>query len=152
VESRGKTRILVVEDNPSDVVLLRWALANAELDCELIVMEDGGEALAFVQQGGKDTVISMPDLAILDLNLPSYDGLEILQAMRASRIFKDLNVAILSSATSPGKRTKLDALGIARYIEKPFDLNGILEIGFVVKDLLESDKVRRAYGLLAAAT
>jgi two-component system response regulator len=58
------------------------------LDCELIVMEEGAEALAFVRQQGKYAGIPVPDLAILDLNVPKHDGLEVLEAMRMSRVFR----------------------------------------------------------------
>jgi len=140
-----KIRILVVEDNPADVMLLRWALETAELDFELTVIDDGGDALAFVQQRGEYADAVAPDLAILDLNLPRNDGLEILQAIRASQAFTDLTVAILSSSSSPRERAKIDAFRVGRYIAKPTDLNEFLKIGFIVKDLLEeSGACRRA--------
>ena len=95
----GKPRVLLVEDNPGDVDLLRLAFSNAALDCELTVLDDGGEALAFVRQDGKYAGVPIPDLAILDLNVPKNDGLEILAAMRANPKFAELPVAVLSSSS-----------------------------------------------------
>jgi CheY-like chemotaxis protein len=131
-----KSQVLVVEDNPADVELLRWALDSAEVEYDLTVIDDGGEALAFVQQRGKYFASTAPDLAILDLNLPKYDGMEILEAMRASRIFAGVPVAVLSSSSSPRDRAKMEAYNIGRYITKPPDLDEYLRIGLIVKELL----------------
>ena len=131
-----KPQVLVVEDNPADVELLRWALDSAAVDCELTVIDDGGEALAFVQQRGKYFASTVPDLAILDLNLPRYDGVEILEAMRASRVFASVPVAVLSSSSSPRDRARMEAFNIGRYITKPPDLDEYLRIGLIVKELL----------------
>jgi DNA-binding response OmpR family regulator len=138
-----KTRILVVEDNPGDVALLRWALEAANVEFELTVIDDGREALMLAQQRGKYAGAEAPDLAILDLNLPRNDGIEILQAMRASQPFADVTVAILSSSTSPRERARLDALRIGRYIAKPADLEEFRQIGYVVRDLIEESRLRR---------
>jgi len=131
-----KTQVLVVEDNPADVELLRWALDSAAVECELTVIEDGGEALAFVQQRGKYLGSTAPDLAILDLNMPKYDGMEILEAMRASQVFASVPVAVLSSSSSPRDRARMEAFNIGRYITKPPDLDEYLRIGLIVKELL----------------
>jgi two-component system, chemotaxis family, response regulator Rcp1 len=122
-----KAHILLLEDNPGDVDLLRRALRSAELDCELTVLEDGAEALAFVRQQGKYASASTPDLAVLDLNLPKNDGLEVLEAMRASPLFAAVPVAILSSSASPHEQAKLQAFRIGRFITKPPRLRRVLE-------------------------
>jgi len=132
----GNARVLVIEDNPADVELLRWALENAQVECDLVVIEDGGEALAFIQERGKHAGRETPDLTILDLNLPKYDGLELLEAMRSNPTFADVPVAVLSSSSSPRDRAKMEALHIGRYITKPPDLDEYLQIGYVVKQLL----------------
>lgn len=137
------TRILVVEDNPGDVALLRWALEAANVEFELTVIEDGGEALMLAQRRGKYADAEAPDLAILDINLPRNNGIEVLQAMRASRRFADVTVAILSSSTSPREREKLDEFGIDRYIAKPADLDEFRQIGHAVRDLIEESRLRR---------
>jgi|ERR1019366_4500017 CheY-like chemotaxis protein len=131
-----KSQVLVVEDNPADVELLRWALDSAAVEYDLTVIDDGGEALAFIQQRGKYFASTAPDLAILDLNLPKYDGMEILEAMRASRVFAGVPVAVLSSSSSPRDRAKMEAYNIGRYITKPPDLDEYLRIGLIVKELL----------------
>lgn len=127
-------KILVVEDNPNDVELLRMALRDAHVDCDLTVIEDGGDALAFVEH---DAVAGdRPDLAILDLNLPRRDGVEVLRGMRSSVVFRDVPVAVLSSSALPRERARMEALHIRRYLQKPSDLDEFLKIGGAVKELL----------------
>jgi two-component system, chemotaxis family, response regulator Rcp1 len=138
-ESR-KACILVIEDNPADVALLRLALENAELDCDLTVLEDGGEALAFVREPGSATRASKVELVILDLNLPKNDGLEILEAMRASEAFSQIPVAILSSSSSTRERARMEKFSVNRFITKPADLEEFMKIGLSVKELLESTR------------
>ena len=131
-----KVQVLLVEDNPADVELLRMALKNAGVDCELTVLEDGAEALALVRQRENDARAPILDLAVLDLNLPKHGGLEVLEAMRASRAFAGTRVAILSSTSSPRERTMIDAFGVDRFITKPLDLDEFLRIGLTLKALL----------------
>lgn len=133
-------RIFVVEDNPGDIQLLRMALRAAGLDCELIVASDGREALDFVQQRGKYASTPPPDLAILDLNLPKNDGLEILEAIRANAAFHKVPVAVLSSSSSPRERARVERYGIARFIAKPPDLDEYLKIGTMIKELLAENR------------
>ena len=138
IEERGdrKVQILLVEDNPADVDLLRRALRSAQLNFELTVIEDGADALAFVRQKEKEAGTPAPDLVVLDMNLPKNSGLEILEAMRASRVFADVPVAILTSSSSPRERTKMEGLRVGRYITKPPDLEEYLRIGLIIKTLL----------------
>lgn len=135
-----KPHVLLVEDNPGDVELLRLALGAAEIDCELMVIDDGGEALALVRQQGKYSDIPVPDLAILDLNIPKNDGLEILAAIRTNQPFENLPVAILSSSPWLRERAILEPFHISRYITKPADLDEFLSIGMIVKELLSEPK------------
>ncbi len=130
-------RLLLIEDNPADVELLRYVLENAEVRCELTVIDDGGEALAFVQQRGKYAGTPLPHLAIVDLNLPRYDGIEILEAMRGNRAFANVPVVVMSSSSSPRDRAKIEDSHIGRYITKPPDLDGYLRVGEMVKQLLD---------------
>jgi CheY-like chemotaxis protein len=144
-----KVRIVLVDDNPADVRLLRLALDNADLDCELIVIDDGAEALAFVRQQGQDARNSPPDLAVLDFNLPKSDGLQILKAMRENRAFTGVPVAVLSSGLSPRDMAKIQEFTLARYITKPSTLEEYLKIGSSLKALIERGSDERSSGALA---
>jgi CheY-like chemotaxis protein len=136
MNSDRKAQILVVEDNPADVELLRLALAAAQLDHELTVITDGGEALAYAEQKGKYSDGETPDLAILDLNLPKNGGLEILAAMRRNPAFDSVAITILSSSSWPRERDRMGGLRVERFITKPYDLDEYMQIGFVLKQML----------------
>ena len=135
-----KFRILVIEDNPADVELLRMALGHANLDYEMTVIDDGAEALAHVGPRHSFAEGTRPDLAIIDLNLPRHTGEEILQALRANPTLSRLPVAILSSSSAPRDRRGLQALRVGRYIVKPADLDDFLQIGFTVKEFLAESR------------
>jgi CheY-like chemotaxis protein len=135
-----KAQIFVVEDNPGDVMLLKMALENAEVDCELTVMGDGGEALAYVQHLGTQA----PDLVLLDLNLPKNDGIEILSVLRRNPSFGEVPVVILTSSSSPREMARIEGLQITRYLTKPLDFDEYLKIGLILKDLLAEPTTRGA--------
>jgi chemotaxis family two-component system response regulator Rcp1 len=132
-------RILLIEDNPGDVYLFMEALRRAELNFELTVLADGDEALQFILRDGQDEDSQGPDVAILDLQLPAHDGMEILEAIRQSRRFADLPVVMTSSFVSPSDRLRLEGLGIAGYVSKPSDPGEFFAIGTFVRQILVPD-------------
>jgi CheY-like chemotaxis protein len=136
-------RILLVEDNAADAYLFRKALENAELNFELLLLEDGAQALAFVRGEGAFGAEPAPDLVVLDLNLPKSDGTEVLQAIRQSRHLSKIPVVITSSSSSPHDRAKTEHLVVERYIMKPLDLDDFLQIGAVVKQVLLENTARQ---------
>jgi CheY-like chemotaxis protein len=125
--------LLVIEDNPADVDLLRRALTGAGLHCELTVIDDGAEALALFQPGNATPA---PDLAVIDLNLPKHGGIEIIERMRANPTYAQVPVVVLSSSSSPRDRAKMQKFDVKRYIVKPADLEEFLNIGWQIKELL----------------
>lgn len=133
----GKHHLLVIEDNPSDVDLLRRALIGAKLDFELTVVDDGADALALLQP---DAGTPAPDLAIVDLNLPKHSGLEVIERMRSNPTFHEVPVVILTSSSAPGDRSGLDRFRITRYIVKPADLEEFMRIGRQIREVLETGR------------
>jgi two-component system response regulator len=131
-----KAHILMIDDNPGDVELFRMALDRANCDYEFSVIHDGGEALAMVQRENSSSVPIVPDLILLDLNLPKADGREILSEMRSARSFDKVPVVILTSSSSTTEREELGSLRIARYVTKPPDLAEFLKLGSMVKEVL----------------
>jgi CheY-like chemotaxis protein len=133
-----RTSVLLIEDNPADVELLRRAFSAAQLDCDLTLLEDGAEALEFIRRLDSGAGDPLPDLAVLDWNLPKNDGFEVLQAMRVSTAFAHVPVAVLSSSASGRERDRIEQTGVGRYITKPPDLDQFLEIGRVLKDMISA--------------
>jgi CheY-like chemotaxis protein len=129
-------KILLVEDNAADVYLFRKALERTGLNFELILIEDGGEALAFVRADGKYSNRPVPHLAVLDWNLPRHEGIEVLAAIRAHEALANLPVVITSSSTSPRDPLKTGELRVDRYLRKPPDLESFLEVGTALREVL----------------
>jgi len=131
---REKHYLLVIEDNPADVDLLRRALATAELDCDLTVIDDGADALALFRGAA---AASVPDLAIVDLNLPKHGGLEVIEQMRANPSFADVPVVIMSSSSAPRDRSSLEKFRVQKYLVKPADLDEFMRMGWQIRELLQ---------------
>lgn len=131
-----KIRLLVIDDNKGDVTLFRWALKHAGVDCDLDVIVDGGAAMDFVREESGRANSTIPDLVVLDLNLPKADGREILVAMRASQKFANVPVVIWTSSNTPRDRDQMNSLRIDRYIVKPAELDDFLKLGGMIKALL----------------
>lgn len=134
--------IFLVEDNPSDVELFRMALRESCVKCVLTVFEDGSEVIDYIRQADPSIQQSMPDLIILDLNLPKNDGLEILQIIRNTPRYAEVPIAVLSSSSSARERARLETFQIRQFITKPADLDEYLRIGRTVRDLLDEAESR----------
>lgn len=132
-----KPRLLMIEDNQGDVDLFRWALEEAGVDSELSVIADGGAALEFVRHESGSTGTSIPDLVILDLNLPKASGKEILAAMRGTPVFANVPVVVWTSSNARLDRAQLEPLRINRYIVKPPELSELIKVGILIREVLE---------------
>ena len=129
-------RILVIEDNGSDVFLLERALKKQDFPFELIHLPNGGEALAFIRRQGAYAQAAIPNLIVMDLNLSKYTGEDILCEIRAAEHLAGVPVCAWSSSQSRRDQSRLTGLGVARFITKPAGLDQFMEIGKGIKDLL----------------
>ena len=129
-------RILVIEDNASDVFLLDRALKQQDFRFEIVHLLDGGEALAFIRRQGARATAAIPDLILMDLNLSMYTGEEILREIRAAKHLAGVPVCAWSSSQSRRDAALLKDLGVSRFIAKPAGLDQFMEIGKTIKDLL----------------
>jgi two-component system, chemotaxis family, response regulator Rcp1 len=128
--------ILIIEGNPGDVDLFKFALNGAQIEYQLSVIDNGVEALAFARQEGQYANTNVPDLIVLDLHLPKRDGVEVLDAMIANPAFSHVPVMVLSSGLSHKESVALRRLHDSTYITKPFGLAGLRKVGESVKELL----------------
>jgi len=129
-------RILVIEDNATDVFLLDRALKMQDLRFELIHLLSGGEALAFIRRQGAYTDASAPNLILVDLNLSKYTGEDILREIRGAGYLGGVPVCVWSSSRSRRDEAMLKDLGVNQFITKPSGLDQFMEIGKIIKDLL----------------
>jgi CheY-like chemotaxis protein len=122
--------ILLVEDNPSDVKLTKRALEQNQITNELIVAEDGQEALDYLFATGRyadRNVRDLPAVVLLDLKLPKIEGLEVLQRIRANEFTRLLPVVILTSSSQEEDMIASYKLGANSYIRKPVDFKQFTE-------------------------
>jgi CheY-like chemotaxis protein len=116
--------VLLVEDDPGDVVLVREALAERRLQGDLRVAGDGVEALAQL----RDPELSLPDLVLLDLNLPRKDGRQVLSEIRSDPRLTKLPVVILTTSEAESDIARSYELHANAYVTKPVDLTRFLEV------------------------
>jgi CheY-like chemotaxis protein len=128
-------RILIVEDNRGDVLLVEVALREAGLQFELIHMSDGEKAIEYLRTFTNGNRGSSLDLVLLDLNLPKRDGWEVLEELRAVQMEHPVPVVILSSSSAPQDLARAERLGVLKYIRKPSTLDEFLAIGLKLKQL-----------------
>jgi len=118
--------ILLVEDNPNDVLLTERALKKAHILNKLVVAKDGVEALDYLFRTGtwanKD-LYPLPQVILLDLKLPRIDGLEVLRRIRVDDRTRFLPVVILTSSKEERDITNGYAMGANSYIRKPVNFN-----------------------------
>ena len=115
-------KILLVEDNPDDVALTMRALKSHNITNDVVVAQDGAQALDYLFGAkGKAPVGDLPAVVLLDLKLPKVNGLEVLQRIRATEATRLLPVVILTS--SDEERDIIDgySLGANSYVRKPVD-------------------------------
>jgi len=119
-----RTDILLIEDSASEADLMRIALAEKWPGCTLRVVSDGEQALALLHEG------PVPDLVLLDLNLPRLHGHEVLAALRASRVpeVRRLPVVVLSTSTDPEDVLRSHELFASSHIVKPQGIEGLFEM------------------------
>ena len=129
-------RILVIEDNPADVYLIREALKEHSIECPLHVVWDGREVLEYISEVGPHA--QSLGLIILDLNLPRHGGIEVLQRLHETEGLAHVPVVVLTSSDSPRDRTVANELGAACFLRKPSNLEQFLSLGGVFKRLLQS--------------
>jgi chemotaxis family two-component system response regulator Rcp1 len=134
--SNSAARILVIEDNRSDVYLLDRALKKQDLRFELIHLADGREALAFIRRQGAYADAAVPDLILMDLHLARYTGEDILHEIHAAKHLDGVPICAWSSSQSRRDQSQLKDLGVACFITKPSGLDQFMEIGAVIKNVL----------------
>jgi len=121
------SRIVLIEDNPADTLLLRNALDDIGEPYVLEVLADGQAALEFVREHCR-TRSSQPCLIILDLHLPRYDGVTILRAIRSEPELAKIAVAVLTGSHSPAETAEVLGLGVQSFRIKPMNLEDIFAL------------------------
>jgi len=120
-------KILVIEDNPADVTLLRYGLDQQGEEYELELLLDGAAAVSFVDEHRAGRRDPDPCVILLDLHLPKYDGMEVLRAIKRAPVLAHIRVVVMTGCASPNEEADILALGaICR--QKPSELSRCLEL------------------------
>ncbi len=120
-------KLLVVEDCPSDVWLVKEALRRAHIPVQVIVADDGVNALDYMRQVAEGKAIR-PDLILLDLNLPRKNGIEVLAELKASPLHRQTPVLMMSSSHDEDDIRECYRLNANCYIAKPNNLDSYFEV------------------------
>jgi len=120
--------ILLVEDNPGDVRLTKEALKDARVRNTLHVARDGVEAMAFLRKEGAHAAAPLPDLILLDLNLPRKNGREVLADIKGDAGLQHIPVVILTTSQAEQDILESYRLRANAYVNKPVDLEQFLKV------------------------
>jgi chemotaxis family two-component system response regulator Rcp1 len=126
--------ILLVEDNPGDVDLTKASLRRSKISNRLIVAKDGEEALTILRRNGHEAGGTLPDLILLDLNLPKRSGAEVLAEIKQDPALRRIPVVIMTSSKAEEDIVRSYDLHANCYVTKPVDLE---QFRNVVKALTE---------------
>ncbi|HYG37920.1 MAG TPA: response regulator [Cytophagales bacterium] len=117
--------ILLVEDDHLDIIHANRVLSQVKLIHNLHVAKNGEEALKMlgIGAGSEEAIYPLPEIILLDLNMPRMNGLEFLSIMRADERLKNIKVFVISTSGDEIDKELARELGVSGYIEKPFRLN-----------------------------
>ena len=127
--AKNRFSILLVEDEPGDVDLVRLALARGRFSCHVAVTPNGREALAFLRKEAPAYAeASLPDIVLLDLNMPQMNGWEVLREIAGDSFLKHIPVIVFTTSDNPQDITECYVLGASGFITKPADIDELFRV------------------------
>jgi CheY-like chemotaxis protein len=120
--------ILLVEDNEGDILLTTEALEEAKIITQLSVVRDGKEAIDFLTKQGKYPGAEMPDMLLLDVNLPKKNGHEVLKFLKGDEDLKHIPVIILTTSSSPTDIDMAYRNYVNCFITKPVEVSDFMRV------------------------
>lgn len=120
--------VLLVEDDPGDIVIAQEAMAAGQLSTHMDVVNDGVEAMEFLRRQGGYSKAKRPDLILLDLNLPRMSGHEVLAEVKADPSLRRIPVVVLSTSTADEDITRSYDLHASVYVAKPVDFDAFTDV------------------------
>jgi CheY-like chemotaxis protein len=120
--------VLLVEDDPGDILMTREAFGHYKIRNALHVVNDGEQALQFLRRTGDYADAPRPGLILLDLNLPRRDGLEVLAELKSDPVLKVIPVVILTTSQAEQDILRSYALHANAYVSKPVDFERFMDV------------------------
>jgi len=130
--------VLLVEDDPGDVVLIREAFEHNKVYNALHVVSDGVQALEFLRREGDYADAPRPDLMLLDLNLPRKDGRQVLAEVKEDAELRTIPVVVLTTSQAEEDIARSYALHANAYVSKPVDFDRFIEVVRQIDDFFVS--------------
>ncbi|MEU7870599.1 response regulator [Dactylosporangium sp. NPDC049140] len=128
VEASLPIEVLLVEDDPGDVLMTQEAFEEHKVRNKLNVVQDGEEALAYLRREGKYAEATRPDLILLDLNLPRVDGREVLQVIKEDQDLRRIPVVVLTTSQADEDILRSYSLHANAYVTKPVDFDSFIAV------------------------
>ena len=120
--------ILLIEDNPADILLTKEAFKECLHEHKITAFKDGSEAMKYLRRNGEYSDSKIPDLVLLDLNLPKNDGRELLAEIKSDKNINPIPVIILSTSKNERDIQTSYELKANCYICKPVELDSFISI------------------------
>lgn len=125
---RKEIDVLLVEDDPGDVLMTREAFEENKVANRLAVVSDGESAMTYLRKEGPYADAPTPDLVLLDLNLPRMDGREVLAAMKSDEALRSIPVVVLTTSEAEEDVLRSYALHANAYVTKPVDFQRFIDV------------------------
>lgn len=130
--------VLLVEDDPGDVLMTREAFEEHKVRNHLNVVSDGADALAYVRREGEFADAIRPDLILLDLNLPKRDGREVLKELKADPDLREIPIVVLTTSSAESDVLASYQLYANAYVTKPVDFERFISAVKQIDDFFVS--------------
>jgi CheY-like chemotaxis protein len=127
--------LLLVEDSPADVYLVREAMRREGLKVHWDIADDGEWAIRMIDEVDSNASAPCPDVLLLDLNVPRRTGDEVLERIRQSPRLAHTPVVVMTSSESAADRDRLMKLGATEYFRKPSTLGEFMKLGRLVREV-----------------
>ncbi|MET8277758.1 response regulator [Micromonospora sp. NPDC005174] len=127
-DSPQPVRILVVDDDPGDVLMIEEALADSDVEKIIDVVSDGEEAMEFLRAEGRHSEARRPDMILLDLNMPRMDGRQVLGAVKQDEDLRTIPIVVLTTSNADTDIVGSYTLQANAYVTKPIDLDDFNDV------------------------
>jgi CheY-like chemotaxis protein len=121
-------RILVVDDDPGDVLMIEEALEDSDVEKTIDVVSDGEEAMEFLRRTGRHAEAPRPDMILLDLNMPRMDGRQVLGEVKNDEDLRTIPIVVLTTSNADTDILSSYALQANAYVTKPIGLDDFNEV------------------------
>jgi CheY-like chemotaxis protein len=136
--SPAPIEVLLVEDDPGDVLMTQEAFEEHKVRNKLAVVNDGAEAIAYLRRRGPYAGVGRPDLILLDLNLPRRDGREVLAEIKNDPDLRQIPVVVLTTSQADEDIVRSYQLHANAYVTKPVDFDRFISVVRQIDDFFVS--------------